>query len=104
MLAICRRNDTHGRPSATAMTLSLIRRGNAQACRQLGTLPEAQLLMPCLFGALNKRSPEDRSDPTKNAGQAGAFGATCDGSSGRLKRHCVTEAGWANEHHRAANA
>lgn len=65
MLAICRRNDTHGRPSATAMTLSLIRRGNAQACRQLGTLPEAQLLMPCLFGALNKRSPEDRSDPTK---------------------------------------
>ncbi|QNM59584.1 hypothetical protein XHV734_0745 [Xanthomonas hortorum pv. vitians] len=29
----------------------------------------------------------------KNAGQAGVFGATCDGSSRRLKRHCVTEAG-----------
>lgn len=94
MLALCRRNDMHGRSSATAMTLSLIRSGNAlQACRQLGTLREAQLLMPCLFGALNELSTEDRQRSNKNAGQADVFGATCDGSSRRLKRHCVTEAG-----------
>lgn len=61
ILAICRRNDMHGRPSATAMDLGLIRRGNAlQACRQLGTLLEAQLLMPCLFDALNELSLQDR--------------------------------------------
>ncbi|CAD0309661.1 hypothetical protein [Xanthomonas hortorum] len=48
------------------MTLGLTRYGNAlQACRQLGTLVEAQLLMPCvfgalLFGALNELSLQDR--------------------------------------------
>ncbi|MER3052807.1 hypothetical protein ABS769_02805 [Xanthomonas hortorum] len=43
------------------MDLGLIRYGNAlQACRQLGTLLEAQLLMPCVLGVLNKLSPEDR--------------------------------------------
>ncbi|CAD0306212.1 hypothetical protein [Xanthomonas hortorum] len=43
------------------MDLGLIRRGNAlQACRQLGTLLEAQLLMPCLFDALNELSLQDR--------------------------------------------
>ncbi|WP_176340819.1 hypothetical protein [Xanthomonas hortorum] len=48
------------------MDLGLIRYGKAlQACRQLGTLLEAQLLMPCVFGALNELSLEDRSDPTK---------------------------------------
>ncbi|MDV2453170.1 hypothetical protein [Xanthomonas hortorum] len=87
------------------MTLSLIRRGNAlQACRQLGALVEAQLLMPCLFGALNELSLEDRSDQTKNAGQAGVLVQRAMEAVGRLKWHCVTEAGWANEHHRAANA
>ncbi|MCC4624876.1 hypothetical protein LYZ86_18350 [Xanthomonas hortorum pv. cynarae] len=48
------------------MDLGLIRYGDAlQACRQLGALVEAQLLMPCLFGALlfgalNELSLQDR--------------------------------------------
>ncbi|WP_233368462.1 hypothetical protein [Xanthomonas hortorum] len=43
------------------MDLGLMRCGNAlQACRQLGALREAQLLMPCVFGALNELSLEDR--------------------------------------------